>query len=193
MKYVFNLYGGPGTGKDRCATGSFSDLKDAGVNAEFIPEHVKLEYAWQGRHPQDIEQFSIFGEQTMSEIKLLGKYGPDVMISCSPVYLQSYYASVYGNANMKLGFELLVKEYYRMAAERGIEHVHIWLKRCRPYNPKGRFQTEEQAKEIDKDMLQHLKESGIDFHYVDGVREEVTKFLMQYLNQSNPLTVGGCY
>lgn len=194
MKVCFSLYGGPGTGKSRAATRAFSDIKEAGVNAEYIPEHVKLEYAWQGKKPEDIDQFSIFGEQTQAEKKLFHpKHGPDVTITDSPVYLQTYYAAEHGSPELKLGFELLVKEYYRMAAARGVHHVHVWVKRTGAFNPKGRFQTKEEAEEIDVKMLKYLQEQGVDFHYCDGTKEDITKFVLTYLSQLNPAQIGGCY
>lgn len=201
MKTVFGMFGGPGTGKTRCSTGAFSDIKDRGVNAEYIPEHVKIKYAWHGKHPEDIDQFSIFGEQTQMEKNLFGQFGPDVILTDSPVWLQVYYAKCHGNDDLRKGFECLVKEYYRMTAERGIKHVHIWLKRLRPYNPKGRFQTEEEAKEIDGLMLPYLQDLGVNFEFCDGTREAVTKFILNHLDSkylpstTTPIGIysGGCY
>lgn len=196
MKTVFGMYGGPGTGKTRCSSGAFSEIKDKGINAEYVPEHVKIKYAWLGIHPEDIDQFSILGEQTQMEKNLFGEHGPNVIITDSPIWLQAYYAKCYGNADLQKGFELLVKEYYRMASERGIEHVHVWLKRLRPYNPKGRFQTESEAKEIDELMLPYLQSLGVNFQFCDGTKQAATDFIVGYLNcfsKQPSIYSGGCY
>ncbi len=195
MKTVFNMLGGPGTGKSRSSTGTFSAIKGAGVNAEYVGEYVKDAYAWKNLKPVDLDQFEIFGEQTRREKDLFGPHGPDVIITDSPIWLQAYYASCFGNEDTKQTFESMCRTYYRMSEEAGVQHVNIWLNRTGKYNPSGRFQTEEEAIAIDRQMLKYLKSMHLDIQYCDALVPQVTQLVMAILKMSQPNSVltGGCY
>lgn len=46
--------------------------------------------------------------------------------------------------------------------------IDILLRRVKPYNPNGRNQTEDEAKEIDKTLKQMLTEQNVSFVEYDG-------------------------
>lgn len=165
MTIVVNLYGGPGTGKSTNAARIFSMLKDEGVNCELVTEYVKG-WAWTGRKPVDFDQFYLFGKQSQLESRLFGKV--DVMITDSPVTLCAYYAHVYGTPEQALCFRQLLHTYYRMAADQGVYYDHIFLRRLKPYNPSGRFQTEVEAQAIDEDMVRYLDAQKVPYWVAPG-------------------------
>lgn len=142
------LYGGPGTGKSTTAADLFARFKQRGVNAELVQECAK-EWAWQGRKIEPIDQFHLLREQIERERRLYGKVR--VLVTDSPftlgcVYARRYSAPVLADAVDALASAALVN------AQNGVEHIQVMLRRTKPYQPAGRFETEEQAREIDGEM-----------------------------------------
>lgn len=165
MSVVINLYGGPGTGKSTSAAWLFALLKNHNINAELVQEYVK-QWAWEDRKPVNYDQFYLFGKQSRKEYTLFNKV--DVIVTDSPVSLCTYYASVYGTPDQCETFKVMNKTYYKMVEDSGHRYLHIWLNRTKPYNPKGRFQNEQEAKDIDSDMKSFMKEQGIEFIEFNG-------------------------
>lgn len=175
MSIVVSLYGGPGTGKSTSAAHLFAELKMAGVNAELVQEYVK-QWAWEDRKPVTLDQFYFFGKQSRKEYSLFGKV--DTVVTDSPVSLCAYYTHLYGSKEQDSLFQDMTKTYYNMAKNTGNHHVHIWLNRVKAYNPAGRFQTEEQARDIDNDMRNFLTRNvGLEFVEVDGSPDGVKSIL----------------
>lgn len=175
MSTVICFYGGPGTGKSTTAAWFFALLKSAGYNAELVQEYVK-QWAWEDRKPVTLDQFYFFGKQSRKEYSLFKNV--DVIVTDSPASLVAYYAKIFGTPEQAEVFSQMTKLYYKMAADYGHTHIHIWLKRVKPYNPKGRFQNEEEAKAIDADMKIMVKNDlGITLHEFEGSEEGVHKIL----------------
>jgi hypothetical protein len=174
MTKIINFYGGPGVGKSTLAAFTFAHLKDAGVETELVAEYVK-QWAWEEKRPVQLDQFTIFGHQSRREYPLFGKV--DVIVTDSPVLLCGYYTELYGSPELRTLFRHMVQTYYRMCAEQGAEHIHVFLKRMVPYSSKGRFQTREEAEAIDIHMQDYLRSLGINFVLVNGDKESVLGFL----------------
>jgi len=179
MTHVINLYGGPGTGKTTNRARLFTYFKDAGINTEEVKEYVKM-WAWEDRKPVNFDQFYIFGKQARSEYPLFGKV--DYIITDSPVALGGYYAEVFGTPFQSTCFRQMVQVYYDMCAQKGVTHTHVFLNRVKPYNPKGRFQNEEEAINIDGEMKHYLKSLGIKTTVIDG-NEQGMKELFKTLTK----------
>jgi AAA domain-containing protein len=149
VSIIINLYGGPGTGKSTSAAYLFYLAKHSNINAELVREYVK-EWAWEGRTPGPFDQLYFLGKQARKESMLYGK--ADLIITDSPVALCTYYSSKFGPKGLADGIALAVHEFYRDAQAMGHTHVHVWLNRSKPYNPLGRFQTADEAVEMDKEI-----------------------------------------
>ena len=163
-KYA-NLYAGPGTGKSTTAAKVFAMMKENGHNVEITREYVK-KWAWQKRSPVTFDQFYFFGKQVNEEYTLLNKV--EAVISDSPSWIVCYYTKVYGEAQTADLFLNMYREYRRMMEKDGATFIDIFLTRKKAYNPKGRFQTEDEARAIDNDMLAYMRAAGIDPLMVDG-------------------------
>ncbi len=175
MTQVINFYGGPGTGKSTSAAMVFSELKQAGVNCELVQEYVK-QWAWEERKPVSLDQFYFFGKQSRKEYSLFGRV--ETIITDSPVSLCAYYCKVFGTKEQADLFIEMTKTYYSLAAKQGNDYQHVWLRRVKPYNPKGRFQNEQEARDIDVDMKDFLTNTlGLRLTEVDGSREGITDFI----------------
>jgi hypothetical protein len=150
---IINLYGGPGTGKSTSAAFLYYLLKNDNVNAELVREYVK-DWAWEKRSINTYDQLYLLGKQIRKESLLYGK--TDYVITDSPVLQQVYYAKLYCSSELAYGIEGAVVAYYRQAKVDGYKHHHIFLQRSKPYMPHGRFQTEDEARQIDNGILKML-------------------------------------
>lgn len=173
MVELYNFYGGPGTGKSTAASQFFAMMKSAGYNAELVQEYVKG-WAWEKRVPVSYDQFYFFGKQARREYTLFKHV--DYIVTDSPVSICPYYASVYGTEEQKALFIEMARVYYNMMSGQ-VRVNNIWLNRVKAYNPKGRFQNEEEARAIDVHMKAFFKENlGFEFIEIDGSTEAINQF-----------------
>lgn len=172
---IVNLYGAPSAGKSTGAAYIFSRLKLKRINAELVTEFVKGKVYEQSKGVFD-NQVYIFGKQFFQMSKLYSDV--DVIITDAPLMLQAYYGEKY---NFFYHQELtnLVK---RIADEENA--LNIFVERSKPYDPSGRFQTEQESDEIAKELRTFLEDNNIDFttiygdtEYYDSVVNEVCNML----------------
>ena len=159
---IINLYGGPGTGKSTSAAYLYYVLKAEGHNVELVREYVK-DWAWEGRQISTYDQIYFLGKQVRRESLLYGKV--DWIITDSPVMMNLYYAARYCALSLGEGVRSATLSFYRQAEEDGHKHLHVFLKRNKPYVSEGRYQTEGEAVEIDvglRRLLEDLKLSVIE-------------------------------
>lgn len=173
---VINLYGGPGTGKSTNAALLYYLLKIQNKNAELVREYVK-DWAWEGRKISVNDQIYFLGKQVRKESMLYGKV--DWIVTDSPVMMNLFYAQHYCTETIATGVKSLVRAYYKQAEDDGHKHIHVFLKRTKPYLAEGRYQTEEQARQIDPEVRELLVEQGITFVEVDVGEQELTNLLAE--------------
>lgn len=161
MTHVINLFGAPGSGKSSNSAALFSKLKAAQVNCELVSEYVKS-WAWSGRTVATFDQALISGKQISRESILYGKV--DVVITDSPVWLSAFYQEHYTNKSYVLP---MVKGFIEHAEENGVQYHNFFIERTKAYNPKGRYETEEQARALDGKMHSWLEGIGLDFKMVN--------------------------
>lgn len=148
---VVNLYSGPSSGKSTLAAELFVDLKKQGREVELVTEYVKG-WAW-----QDIgikgwwDAIYISGKQLRRESILYGRV--DVIITDSPLGLGMCYEHYYRPG------ETICREFYesvrRQQAAQGIViNLDFHLMRNHAYNPAGRYETEDQARDVDRVIRQ---------------------------------------
>jgi len=138
--------GGPGTGKSTCATRIFSDLKILNYNIEYVSEYAK-KWAIDKKPIKEYDQIYMLGKQQHYEYQNLCN-GYTHIITDSPMLLTYIYAKVYypNNKRLQNGIRELVLDY-----ELKFPSLNIFLNRDeRIYNPLGRYQSEQQAKELDE-------------------------------------------
>lgn len=133
---VLALWGGPGSGKSTGAAYVFAMLKLQGYNVELVREYAK-ELAWTYKTSEEMLQSFSSVEICMKQFKrqFIPQGKVELIITDSPLQL----SEVYG------GYPRVVKEW----EEEYFETYHVMVDRIKPYNPSGRFQTEEEAKKID--------------------------------------------
>ena len=154
----------------------FSELKDLGMNVEIAPEYAK-DLTWQESFRVLQNQVYIFGKQQHRLWRLDGNV--QIILTDSPLL----FSLVYGRAQTSDTFKALVKEEYRKRPT-----FDVYLNRVKPYNPKGRSQSEEEAMELDK-TIKHIVETDMDgFHlYIDGHKNSVPDIVNGIINQYNKI------
>lgn len=155
---VVNLYGAPGAGKSTGAAYVFSQLKMRGVNAELVTEFAK-DKVWEESKAAFQNQAYIFGKQYFRISRLQDKV--DVVVTDSPILLSCFY----GKDDPRLGeeFDALVRKvsgYYTS--------LNAFIDRVKPYNPAGRFQTEQESDEVAKSLAKLLDEYGVAVKHYPG-------------------------
>ena len=154
---VVNLFGAPGSGKSTGAAYIFAMLKMMGINAEIATEFAK-EKVWEENQCPFKSQPYIFGKQNYRLIRLSGKV--DVIITDSPILLSAYYSKD-DPSSFRWFVEDAFDEY---------NNLNYFIKRDKPYNPKGRFQTEEESNQVSEDMQKFLDDCRIKYTTLKGNR-----------------------
>ena len=143
---IVNLYGAPGAGKSTGAAYIFSKLKLKGYNVELVTEFAK-DKVYEGSKAVFENQAYIFGKQffRMSRVKDV-----DVIITDCPLMLSAFYAEK-NNFNYAEELKALVK---KVSSEQ--RALNVFVQRDKPYNPNGRFQSEEESDELCTEITNFL-------------------------------------
>jgi len=159
---VVNLFAGPGTGKSTSCAQIYSDLKWFGINCEMAREFAK-DKVWEKSIGVLDDQIYIFGKQQHKPRVLMNEV--DVVITDSPILFSIIYDKT-GNVNFR---NLIIDVFHEY------ENINIFLERTKPYNPKGRLQSEEKAKILDNHIKNLLDELEIDYMTVKCTKEDIAK------------------
>lgn len=138
MTIIANLFAGPGSGKSTLAHGLMHEFKSKGVSAEFAHEWIKHP-VWQGR--TDFSQYYVWAKQQRLIDGLVGKV--DIIVTDSPTLLSLVYSPDEPEV-----FRTLVK----VKAALGPKPVNIYVDRNKDYWAAGRYQTEEEARALDRQI-----------------------------------------
>lgn len=165
---VINLYGGPGLGKSTAATGVFSLLKLHSVSCEYVSEFAK-DLVWEERHETLKNQYYVWAKQYHRIWRLRNKV--DVVITDSPLLLSLVYGSVIDS------FAQTIIETYN-----DFNNLNYVLQRSKKYNTRGRNETEEEARVIDKRVTEMLKCNSIPYKTVRGDYKVIDNVIFDILN-----------
>jgi RecA/RadA recombinase len=145
-----NIFGGPGVGKSTLAAQIFGHLRQQGQSAELVQEWFKT-WAYAGHQAKSFDYVYAFANQLHAEDQLL-QAGVKIIISDSPMYLQCIYAYRH-----KLPFagELLQIAKRFEATYPSINFV-IDRPQFQVYEQAGRYETLDQAIEMDRFIVQLL-------------------------------------
>jgi nicotinamide riboside kinase len=152
---VVNFFAGPGCGKSTGASWLFSQLKLNGVDCEYVSEFAK-DKVWENNGEVFKCEFYITGKQSFKVSRCFGKV--DVIITDSPIAI----SMVYSESDK---FKAAVLEEFNKYEK---NNMNILLRRTVPYDQNGRFQTEDEAKNIDDKIKNTLDESEIPYMIING-------------------------
>ena len=166
---VVNLFAGPGSGKSTTCAGLFAKLKLAGVNCEMALEYAK-DKVWEESNKVLDDQIYVFGKQLHRIFRLKDKV--EVIITDSPILLSIIY-----DKTKNPYFSALVLDQFK-----NFDNRNYFIDRDTVYNPKGRLQTEEEAKEIDRVLLDLLDECKVDYKRV-GKNDAVDQIFNEIMKE----------
>lgn len=143
--FIVNLFGAPGSGKSTGAAYLFSQLRMRQINCELTEEFPK-QLRWEGRDIARKNHIFIFANH-LYKIECLQKE-TDIIISDSPLPLSIFYND---NNYIQEEFTKLILKVFN-----SFNTINYLLVRDFQYNEIGRYQTEEQSDDIDKDLREFL-------------------------------------
>ena len=158
---IVNFFAGPqpGAGKSSTAAGLFNKLKAKHHNVEYVQEFAK-KLTWEQNYETLKHQFYVSGTQCFMQDMLLNQV--DAIITDSPIIIGLMY---YNQPNEKIrsAFENFLVETFKDQ-----NNINFFINRVKKYNPKGRNQSEQEAKEIDILLKEFLKKYDIPLMQVNG-------------------------
>lgn len=171
---VINLLGGPGSGKSSMCASIFAALKWRDIETEMCLEYAK-DRVWEGSAHVLENQLYVFGKQHHRMYRLKGKV--DIIVTDSPLLL----SIIYDSKNDTSFRQVVLNEF------NSYENINLFVRRKKKYNPNGRLQTFEQAKEKDAEIKKLLKDNGIFFVEIDGSPSKITEIVDFILKEGDIL------
>lgn len=159
---VINLFSGPGCGKSTLAAELYHKLKVRHIKSELVREYVK-DWAWEARQVGQFDQIYIAGKQCRRESMLYGKV--DVIVTDSPILLSPFYQDLYSNVDIVKPSVLKFLDY---AKTTGVKYHNYLIKRETKYDAEGRYETEEEAIQVDQALERWLRDHAIRFTVIEG-------------------------
>jgi hypothetical protein len=151
----------------------FALLKWAGVNCELATEFAK-DKVWEGSFKVLDDQTYIFGKQQHRMSRLNGQV--EVIVTDSPIFNSIIYGDKLSDT-----FKDLVMETHE-----SYTNLNYFIYRVKPYNPKGRMQDEDGAKELDRFIKGRLDEYKLPYEIVDGTTDGVKQIVTDVLKMIRP-------
>lgn len=181
-KKIICLYGGPGASKSTTCAGLYYHLKLDGYEVEMNREYIK-NWVWEGRDPLDGDQSYFFAKMARQE-RILMKNNIDFIISDSPLILTHYYGLKNDKYEQMFNTSLsMLKNHHGICQDLGYKVDHFFIRRVKPYSTKGRFETEELAKQRDIEIKELLDKLSIKYCEVDGDKDCVNNILNKMKNE----------
>lgn len=176
---VINLYGGPGAGKSTVTALVYGRLKQLGFNVEMAREYAK-DCVWRKSFETLTNQVYVLGKQNHKLHYLVGQC--ECAITDSPLLTGCIY-----NKTLE-SFDILALELFEQ-----YDNFNYVITRTKDYNPSGRMQTEEEAKEIDTVTVEILDKFDIPYKYCsygDKGVDDIVKEVSNYLNHLRAVNNG---
>ena len=166
---VINLFGGPGAGKSKVRARLFAKFKDRRIKVEETTEYAK-DLTWEGHENLLADQLLILANQNRKLERLRGKV--EWVVTDSPLLLGiNYRLPKY----LPKHFEGLVWELWNT-----YDNYNFFLEREGEYDPTGRKQTLEEAKQIDRNIQLLLSRASMDSVIIPGTKK-AAKLILKHL------------
>ncbi len=173
------IWGGPGIGKSTCAARIYGDLKVSGYSVEICQEYVKA-WAYEKREIGSFDQCYIFAKQQRLEDRVL-RAGVKLIVTDSPLLMQCVYARRYNFIGWQelLSLGKLFNTQYPA--------VNFLLNRKHgSYQTEGRYQNEQEAKELDAEIETFMKHYAIPFERIDNDATQIVMRVADIVKNDSP-------
>lgn len=178
---VVNLAGPPGAGKSTGAAEIFTILKKNNINCELVAEFAK-DKTWEHNSKALSCQEYVFGKQSYRLARC--RDDVDVIVTDSPLPLSIIYNT---NPCIEESFPELVMDIFNTYV-----NMNFYIKRVKPYNPKGRNQTESESDALGPKIKKLYDTLKIPYECVNGddegyryIAHQVLSFLEEFRNRLN--------
>lgn len=155
---VIGLLGAPGSGKSTQAAHLYAQLSQQGKSVELVREFVKESYAWPGRLVNPFNQIHAIATQIQRESSLFGKV--ETIVTDSPVILGLFYLE---HSHSVPWFREFVEGYHVLCQQYSVRQEYYYMDLSVPYRQEGRYQNEDESKEINANLLLFLKNNKINY------------------------------
>lgn len=149
---VINLFAGPGAGKSTLRADLFGLMKKNKKDVEEVTEFAK-DKTWEKNFSALSDQLFVLANQNRRLDRL--KDQVEWVVSDTPILLGIHYKTPDYLPNT---FEDLIFELWDT-----YENYNFFIERNHPYDPTGRNQTEDEAREIDSSIIHMLEYNDIPF------------------------------
>ncbi len=181
-KTIINIVGGPGTGKSLYAAYLFTMLKVNQRNVEYCQEYAK-DLVWREKY-EILRNQHIVAYHQFKALKGASKHVEAAITDGSLIH------NFYYNKNIDINYsnieltEKRINKYYKK-----FNNIVIYLKRNPKYKyqQEGRYQTEEEAKDIDGNILDILIEKNIKHIEVVADMDNTQKMLDYIITELNKI------
>ena len=170
MTIIVNFFAGSGAGKSNLAWDVSAEIKwMGGINVEYCDEYVKHQLI-EERKTIFQDQNYIFGKQHY-KIKRLIVDKLDVVVTDSPILLSAFYNTVNAIKNNEPIDEIFNQHVLNCFNK--FNNANYYVERVKPFNPFGRFQTAEEAKQDDIKLRKMLDGFGVKYQIIKGEKVSV--------------------
>ena len=171
---LINLFGQPGAGKTTAALGIAYKLKLNRISVEYVDEYAKP-FVIEGNIDGLKNQIRVYGKQHDKIFKYKGKV--DVIVTDSPAIMGVLYCD-WSVTSPKLK-EMAYDEFNRDAE--AVNQINYYITRAVDYDQHGRYQTEEEADEKGKQIMNMIEENSIEYTEVVGCEESTDMIVSRIL------------
>lgn len=179
MTVIINFLGQPSSGKSTAAVKLYSKLKELDLDVEYSPEVVKT-WCHTGQKVTKYDQYYLFGSEVYQQSRLFKAV--DIIISDSSPILAAFYNYYYNSGDNSLS--PACKEFYRKVAEDDIKVLNFFLPRKKKYITKGRYQTEVQADQVARDLMDWLDTEKYPYEVLECPDKERINVVLERIKET---------
>jgi len=174
---VISLYGASCSGKSTTALGLTAEMKIRGYHSELVQEYIK-KWAWRGMKPLKYDQIYVLGQQAYAEANLYEKV--KYIVTDSPILLVPFFEDYLLNKKVT---KMAALEFLKDAEANGVLHLNFWLTRPGQFDPRGRYETQEESDLLSKKMRAYFEDLNIKFIDLPTDHHERIKIIMEEVDK----------
>ena len=182
MTIIVNFFAGSGAGKSNLAWDVSAEIKWMNeINIEYCDEYVKHQLI-EERKTIFLDQNYIFGKQHY-KVKRLVVDKLDVVVTDSPILLSAFYNTIKAIKNNEPIDEIFNQHVLNCFNK--FNNVNYYVERVKPFNPFGRFQTAEEAKQDDIKLRKMLDDFNVPYQIIKGEKASTEIIVNKIRNRIN--------
>ena len=152
-KIIINLHGTSSVGKSHLLHALYKPLKDLNLEVYTAVEAIKID-AYENRNIRDFEHVKVFADELIPQYRALHTEDVDIVISDSPITLSAFYFKKYYGIDI---YYSAINYFKEKAENKGIIFLDYFIMPNKGFEQAGRFQTESESKQIQKEMLEFFR------------------------------------